>query len=342
MNVTLLIWGHVSFLLGVSGNLLVLYGTIFHNAIKLDEISKWIIKNLAFVDLCNCIFVVVPDIANQYSNGRWVFGSCLCYINAINQYTFMIANVNLITFLSINKLLRCVYPLRNFSPSRLQKGSVTLVAFLICLVPMIWIVIALSRNLLQITENGNEIVVRVCRAYFKQTQEVSTARIVGFAVTAMSIGLPNIILTVTTAVLLVYAVRKTNRPINKKNVLITVSVTVIFLLSFFPLMLYMTAHMFPDTIEGAFLYPIFEWVWSFTFLSTWSNPIIYLVTNESFRVFIKGAICAQKFISRVSVSSQNQPSMQMHDQNNARLNIRERPIALQLTFNSSIKNAAQE
>ena len=195
MNVTLLIWGQVSFLLGISGNLLVLYGTIFHNAIKLDEISKWIIKNLAFVDLCNCIFVVVPAIANQYSNGRWVFGSGLCYINAINQYTFMIANVNLITFLSINKLLRCVYPLRNFNPSRLQKASVTLVTFLVCLIPITWTAIALSRNLLLLTEHGQEIVMRTCRAYFKQTQEISIARIIGFSVASVSIGLPNIILT---------------------------------------------------------------------------------------------------------------------------------------------------
>ena len=108
-------------------------------------------------------------------------------------------------------------------------------------------------------------------------------------------------------------------------------------------MLYMTAHMFPDKFEAAFLYPIFEWLWSFTFLSTWSNPIIYLVTNRSFRVFVKDAICAQKFISRVSISSQNQPSMQMHDQKNARLNLRERPIVLQLTFNNEgKKDATQE
>ena len=310
MNITLLIWGQVSFLLGVCGNLLVLYATIFHNAIKLDKISTWIIKNLAVVDLCNCIFVVVPAISNQYSEGKWVFGSGLCYINAINQYTFMIANVNLITFLSINKLLRCVYPLRNLSPSRLQRGSVTLAAFLISLIPLIWIAIGLSQNLLLLTENDEEIVVRTCRAYFEQTGEISAASIIGLAVTGVSNGLPNMVLTISTAVLLVYAIKKTNRPINKKNVLVVVSVTVIFLLSFFPFMLYMTAHLFPATFEEAYLYSIFEWVWSFTFLSTWSNPVIYLVMNESFRDFVKSAACVQKFTSRVSSSSQQQSTSQ--------------------------------
>ena len=79
MNFALLIWGQISLILGVCGNSFVLYATIFHNAIKLDKISTWIIKNLAIVDLCSCIFVIVPAIANQYSEGKWMFGSGLCY-----------------------------------------------------------------------------------------------------------------------------------------------------------------------------------------------------------------------------------------------------------------------
>ena len=144
MNVVLLIWGQISFILGVGGNVFVLYATIFHKAIKLDKISTWIIKNLAIVDLCSCFFVIVPAIANQYSEGKWMFGSGLCYANSIFRFSYATANMVLINALARNKLRRCIYPLKNLGSSRIQKIFVTVFASLMSLMPAIWIVHGLA------------------------------------------------------------------------------------------------------------------------------------------------------------------------------------------------------
>ena len=87
---------------------------------------------------------------------------------------------------------------------------------------------------------------------------------------------------------MVYAIRKTNRPINKKNIAVVILVTAIFLLSFLPLFLYeAVAYGLSRESDKAYLRSNFEWVKYFTYVSSWSNPVIYLVMNERFREFTK-------------------------------------------------------
>ena len=299
LNVGQLLWGQVSFIFGVGGNVFVLYATIFHNAIKLDKMSIWVIKNLAVVDLCNCVFVIIPAISNQYYEGKWVFGSSLCYFNAINQYTFIVANMLLINFLSFTKLLRCIYPLRNLNSSRLQRISVSASTILISLVPIIWTIMGLSRNLLVITGTETPTALKACRVYFRQTAVINTGIILGFAVAGVCNGIPCVTLVVITTILLVYAIIKTRRTINKKNVMMVILITFSFLLSFMPYYLYMSTHLSPGLFTKDQLDRIFVWAWNFTFLSSWSNPIIYLVMNKTFRLFVRKKIRGRKFSSRV-------------------------------------------
>ena len=165
MNLAMLIWGQLSFILGVGGNVFVLYATIFHNAIKLDKMSIWIIKNLAVTDLCNCFFVIVPAISNQYSEGKWVFGSGTCYAYAINLYTFLVANGFLINVLSTNKLMRCKYPVRNFNCSRRQRLSVSLFTVMSSLSMIIWQIFALSEELFSLIQENKMIPLKTCTTW---------------------------------------------------------------------------------------------------------------------------------------------------------------------------------
>ena len=286
MNVTLLIWVQLTLILGISGNVFVLYATIIHNAIKLDKMSIWIIKNLAVVDICNCIFIVVPAIANQYSEGTWVFGSDLCYAHAINFYSFVVANVFLINIFSINKLMRCKYPLRNFNCSRRQKILVSLSTVIFSLSLMIWQMVAISKiKLYVLIEEDMMTPLRTCHAGIPQTSN-NPGIIIALIVALLYDGVPCLTLVISTATLLIYAIKKTNRPINKLNVLMVILVTTCFLVSFQPVMIHSIAH-FYSSISKDRLDDLFEWAWSLTFLSSWINPIIYLTTNQSFRDFTK-------------------------------------------------------
>ena len=285
-NVTLLIWGQLSFILGVGGNVFVLYATIFHNAIKLDKMSIWVIKNLAVVDLCNCIFVVVPAIANQYSDGKWVFGSGTCYAYAINLFTFLVANGFLINVLSINKLVRCKYPLRNVNCSSRQRISVSLFTVMFSLSMIIWQIFALSEELFRVIQEDKMTPLKTCTTWTSERSH-NASIIISFILVTVYDALPCLTLVITTTILMIYAIKKSKRPINKRNVFVVVLVTASFLLSFLPYIIFISAYFF---LHGKLLDKLYEWTWPFTFLSSWSNPIIYLTMNRSFRDFTKNTI----------------------------------------------------
>ena len=182
-NVALLIWGQLSFILGVGGNVFVLYATFIHNTIKLDKMSIWVIKNLAAVDLLNCIFIMAPAIVNQYSEGTWAFGTGLCYAHAINFYSFVVSNLFLINIFSIHKLMRCKYPLRHLTCSRRKKILVSSSTVMFTLSLMVWQTVAISKIKLYVLIEDNKMApLRTCHAGIPQTSNNNASIIIALIV----------------------------------------------------------------------------------------------------------------------------------------------------------------
>ena len=78
-----IVWGQLSFILETFGNGFVLYATVARNAIKLDKMSVWIIKNLAVADICNCWMVMLPILMTQYGSMNQTYCIVLgCYVRA--------------------------------------------------------------------------------------------------------------------------------------------------------------------------------------------------------------------------------------------------------------------
>jgi hypothetical protein len=307
MYVALLIFGQLCLLLGISGNIFVLYATIAHKAIKLDTMSTWIIKNLAVVDLCNCVIVLIPAIVTHYAEGKWVLGRELCYFHASQRFTYAVANLVLINFLSANKLRRCIYPLRNLHPSRIQKNLMTILTAVISLMQTILTLTGVKEQFVKIQY------LHIRENDFLKTEDapcipiivMGTNRIFYIIAVFESIlfnAIPCLAMVIITAVLLVYAARKTNRPINTKNILIVIIVTVIFLISFLPFFVFLVqdlTYRFENQTKQSHafsehLHTMHEWTWSLMFLSSWANPAIYVIMNESFRGFTMGRLfCRQ-------------------------------------------------
>ena len=291
-KVPLLIWGHVTFILGLSGNMFVLYATVAHNAIKLDKTSIWIIKNLAVADLCNCLFVVVLNIAKLHADGEWRLGSEICYLHAISRHSFLVANMVLVNLLSLNKLQRCIYPLRNLHSSKVQKVVITMFTLIVSFIPVVWTIVGLQKGIMALIEKRTERALNVCKA---APQEIKALQIGRLMILTVFSAFPCLLLVVTTTALMVYALRKTNRPINKWNILIVVIVTVTFLVSFVPFFLYeLVGFVISNKSDKVYLRANFEWVKSLVYLSTWSNPFIYLAMNKTFRDLVKQRLCLRK------------------------------------------------
>ena len=135
-------WGQICFILGVLGNVFTIYATTAHNAIKLDKMSIWIIQNLAVTDICNCFLVVLPILINQFGKiaGSIILGEKFHEITAYYRYSFFVANLFLVNILPMNKLIRCLFPLRNLFTTKRQKNSVSIATVFISMVPILFTV----------------------------------------------------------------------------------------------------------------------------------------------------------------------------------------------------------
>jgi hypothetical protein len=94
-------------------------------------------------------------------------------------------------------------------------------------------------------------------------------------------GLPCFTLFLVNTFLVIYAVKKSINPVNKKNIGVVVLITASFLISVLPYFTYfaLSSTVWDDTD------PVLRFVTFVMFLSFWSNPIIYFLTNERFQKF---------------------------------------------------------
>ena len=278
-------WGQISFLLGVLGNIFTLYATTAHNAIKLDKMSIWIIKNLAVADICNCFLVILPILLYQYGkiSQLQMYGERFNDILACYRYIFFIANFILANNLSLNKLLRCLCPLRNLVPTRRQKIVVTIVTVVLSPILTIWTVSGLVKGYERVDDNWKE------KNYFGaallgKTRHTGEISVVEFITNRLILGifnaLPCLTLIVINSSLVTYALWKANSTVNMKNILVVVLVTGAFLISILP---HFVHHILLNFGKSSL--EIEEIAWSISYLSTWINPFIYLAVNPSFREF---------------------------------------------------------
>ena len=284
-------WEQICFVLGVSGNVFVLYATIAHKAIKLDKMSIWIIKNLAVADIGNCVLVLLPILLTQYGklNGMLLFGSGDIFYKVLGSYinSFFVANIVLINILSLNKLLRCIYPLRNLYTTRSQRIKVTALTISLSLVPAFWHINRFSKGFETLNEVWRDLDYLGGRNIADLKHITSDKNeIIRDILVYLYIALPSLTLIIFNSAVVVFAIQKSNNAINKKNLLIVLIVTAGFFISFIPESVSTLSH--STTLEYQ------EFAFSLIWLSCWTNPFIYLAVNPSFREFTKKRFLCRK------------------------------------------------
>ena len=273
------IWCHVSFLMGVFGNSYVIYSTVFHKAIKLDKLSVWIIKNLAVSDLANTIILLIPVIVSLYAQNSWILGDTFCKISFLYKYVGYVTNVVLINALSLNKMLRCLYPLRNMICTKTQRCSVTvLTAITSLIIPSFhFYMTILLKDIFIIDFSKSQ-----CMCWMVQASEPESWHLItDYVLAGVLNALPCITLIGMNTFLVIYAAKKSTRSINKMNILVVILITASFLVSSLPYFVYyMISGDVWDDNDSTLRFVTFV-----MFLTLWSNPVIYLVTNSYFRRF---------------------------------------------------------
>ena len=278
-------WNHTSFLVGVSGNIFLLYATVFHKALKLDGMSVWIVQNLALADLLNCVFVLGVVLVSYDVGRQWVFGKGVCTLVAIFYNAPRVAEIFLLCALSVNKLLRCVFPFRFMVVTRRAKITIATVAVFLSLIPAFYKLheVYVARFLLP------EFNHRCGVCDLRPKRDVDLAEAVPKAVTiSVLYGLftivPSVVIVFTNTYLVVFASRRTTsaRGINRRNLLVLAIISAAFISSLIPsFYLRIVRAVAERWINPAHMALAFFW----TFSSAWINPIIHLASSPSLRKF---------------------------------------------------------
>ena len=277
-NVLSQVWCHLSFFLAIIGNSYVLYATVARRAIQLDRLSIWIIQNLAVFDLLNAILILIPVIISLYADSQWVLGDTLCKVTYTYKYFGFTANVVLINALSVNKMVCCIAPLRSLESSKFQKIFVTAITVVLSgIIPAYTSFKAFVFDEFDVLFSSSQ-----CMCSSVQVIKTGNFHKIFYYVLAGTLnGLPCLTLLGINTFLVIYAVKKTNRAVNKTNIVIVFLITFSFLLSILPYFFYSIKHGNTHNNNDNVL----RFVTFATFTSLWSNPVIYLVTNENFRTF---------------------------------------------------------
>ena len=104
-------WSLITILLGGIGNILLL-SSLLTGRFKIDITSKWLISNMSISDILYVLFVIVPSAVTNFSN-RWIFGKFFCGLTASLSSMFCIIHLLSLTLLAVNKLLRCIFPIKS-------------------------------------------------------------------------------------------------------------------------------------------------------------------------------------------------------------------------------------
>ena len=207
-----------------------------------------------------------------------MFGDVLCSVNAACRFTFLNANIFLINALSINKLYRCLFPLRSLVPSKRKMVFITSMAVSFSFITAIWIGIGIAMGFTPATFQPS-------RSSCEQTPlDFSVEffiKMIDKTLVIFIVAIPSFTLILSNAVLVGYAISKTNTRINKLNILIVILVTACFLASFVPIFIVLTLRILGSPRDIA---------WAATFLSSWTNPFIYITVNTRFRVYTKNKL----------------------------------------------------
>lgn len=250
----------------------------FPRAIKLDKLSVWIIQNLAAWDLANTILLLVPVIGSLYAHSTWPFSHPFCQVMFVYKYMGCVANGILINALALNKLLRCLFPLRIRTISHAHRAAVSTLTVCGTLLLPIWSYYgACVAQFLVVEFSPGQC---MCWSVFTGNSQ-SWQHSVGYFLATLLNGLPCLTLCFMNTFLVAFALKKSNTTVNKLNIVIVVLVTLAFILPMLPYFIYYMIH--GNDWDSSIAQVRF--VTFVMFISSWANPPIYLLTNRSFKMF---------------------------------------------------------
>ena len=129
MDIMITVYTAVSFLVGLSGNLFLLITSHLYKSITVDSVTIVFIRHLAAADSFFIINTVLPTLISVLCKD-WMLGTTLCDITAHFNFLPVLLNVHLVLYLSLYKLLVCLFPIRMRNVGAAQAKLFVIIAYL--------------------------------------------------------------------------------------------------------------------------------------------------------------------------------------------------------------------
>ena len=237
-----------------------------------------LVENIAIADLGYTLTVILPTIISSAADS-WVLGHFLCKFCALFQFVFGTANVLMICALNVCKLSCLLWPMRARIQTRFT--GYVLVGFL-WLATFIYPIqlVALNREL-------------VYNNYLYRCMSGSRIGTVWEYLELINIGIlvfiPLLTIIITSLWLLAF-VHKVGG-LSKQGLIVILSVSFVFILSYCPLLMYNMCYLFTNPEVSFFKFGIFM-----VYISSASNPFLYILTSRSFKDFVWGTLKRKPFL----------------------------------------------
>ena len=290
VQVVITTWYILSFVLCITGNITTLYGSIYRKAIKLDPLSVWTIRNVSAADLLQGLVNILPVAIVNITGNKWIFGKHFCNAHFFFRFPFLTANYQLITIMIVNKVFRCLLPLRFLTSNHHHKTIITAGVIILNGFIPIWIIIrklAKSFHPILFSELYGS-----CWTDGKKYKPYMVYNYIDMCLNIVFCGLTTLIMLICTIVLIGYAKHKAKTKINIKNIAVIVVVALVFCISVVPFFVWFTMY----TFYGEGMVSMFSSYHSFLVFSRYAlhsmqtsafiNPIVYFFTIPSFRRYV--------------------------------------------------------
>ena len=289
------IWTFLMLVIGMSGNLTVIYGSIRHSALKLDQALLIFIHNLAVADIIYQVVYVFPALVT-FTARQWVLGDVWCYIEAHGTHLPGIANSLLILAITLHRLLLFSFPTRTVAPwtAAFISGAVWTMAVVVqtCFLAYFG------------TDAEFYPLVGGCVANVVYNANASLTMVLAMS---MAILLPLTFITIANAMICMIAYRRSTRAREcMKGIMLTFLMSGVFIVSWIP---------FIARCIIAFINPpvgkrLEFFAYNSIAINTVANPIFYSLTNQRFRDYVSSGIREKIGILR-RFSSSRPEEMQM-------------------------------
>lgn len=283
--ILMIVWSISIFITSLIGNTVVLLATLRYNAIKLDEISVVLIRNIAVADLGVAIYVVstLPGIITR----KYPYSDFFCAFSKTWLYSCLMTEVVLVAALSISKLLWILKPLQALSRSK-KNGRI--------IASLIWLVMicfAAATTISRESANDNWTFFE-SSLYQCSRQNLNKSSGILFKSIVMSFNaVPQVVITVATVWLLAL-VSKAGK-IHRRGLVTILLVCALFFISHAPYgCLYQIMKLF---VKADWMSVFYRWSYYIVYLNYAANPFLYYASIDSFQRFVKQRVLKIELLS---------------------------------------------